>query len=151
MFALATALALAAAPAAAAPDAKLLAAATAAQPAVIESLKEMVAVESGTADLAGLGKLAAVIENRLKALGFKTERRSATVRPGGDVVIGTLAGSGTKKIMLQGHMDTVYEPGILQSQPYKLDGNKLYGPGIADDKGGIAVILQALKILADAG
>ena len=151
VFAMAAALALAAAPAAAAPDAKLLAAATAAQPAVIESLKEMVAIESGTADLAGLGKLATLIENQLKALGFKTERRPATVRPGGDIVIGTLSGSGTKKIMLQAHMDTVYEPGILQTQPYKLDGNKLYGPGIADDKGGIAVILQALKILADAG
>jgi glutamate carboxypeptidase len=48
-------------------------------------------------------------------------------------------------------MDTVYRAGILQTQPYKLDGNKLYGPGIADDKGGIAVILHSLKILADAG
>jgi glutamate carboxypeptidase len=45
----------------------------------------------------------------------------------------------------------IYEAGILQTQPYKLDGNKLYGPGIADDKGSIALILHALKILADAG
>jgi glutamate carboxypeptidase len=39
----------------------------------------------------------------------------------------------------------------LASQPYKVDGNRIYGPGIADDKGGIAVILHALKILNDAG
>jgi glutamate carboxypeptidase len=135
----------------AAPDARLLAAATQAEPAVIESLKQMVLIETGSADLEGLAKLAALLDERLKALGFKTERRKATAGPGADIVVGTLTGSGKKKIMLQGHMDTVYQTGILQTQPIKVDGNKLYGPGIADDKGGIAVILHALKILADAG
>ena len=53
--------------------------------------------------------------------------------------------------MLIAHMDTIYWPGTLASQPIKQDGNKLYGPGIADDKGGIAVILHALGILRDAG
>jgi glutamate carboxypeptidase len=48
-------------------------------------------------------------------------------------------------------MDTVYPKGILATEPYRRDGNKLYGPGIADDKGGIAVILHALEILRDAG
>ena len=151
LLALAVALAFTVGNAAAAPDAKVLAAATAAQPAVIDSLKEMVAIESGSGDLAGLAKMATLLDDRLKALGFKTERRKATTGAGADIVIGTLAGTGQRKIMLQGHMDTVYEVGILQSQPYKIDGNKLYGPGIADDKGGIAVILHALKILADAG
>ena len=53
--------------------------------------------------------------------------------------------------MLIGHMDTVYQKGILATQPYRVDGNRIYGPGIADDKGGLAVILHALKILNDAG
>jgi glutamate carboxypeptidase len=48
-------------------------------------------------------------------------------------------------------MDTVYERGVLQSEPIRLDDNKLYGPGIADDKGGIAVILHSLQILKEAG
>ena len=135
----------------AAPDTKLLAAATQAQPAVIESLKELVGIETGSADAEGLAKMATLLDNRLKALGFKTERRKSAVGAGADIVVGTLAGSGKKRIMLQAHMDTVYERGILQSQPYKIEGNKLYGPGIADDKGGIAVILHGLKILADAG
>ena len=137
--------------AAAAPDAKLLDAATKAQPAVIESLKDMVAIETGSADLDGLAKMATWLDQRLTAMGFKTERRKASAGPGADIVIGTMAGTGKKKVMLQGHMDTVYERGILQTQAYRLDGNRLYGPGIADDKGGLAVILHALKILADAG
>jgi glutamate carboxypeptidase len=95
--------------------------------------------------------MANLLEERLKALGCATERRKATAGAGADIVIGTLAGTGRRKVMLQAHMDTVYPPGVLQSQPYKLDGNRLYGPGIADDKGGIAVILHALAILRDAG
>ena len=135
----------------AAPDAKLLDAAKAAQPAVVDTLKSLVLIETGSGDVDGLAKMATLLDGRLKALGFKTERRKTTAGAGADIVIGTLKGSGKRNIMLQGHMDTVYLAGILQTQPYKLDGNKLYGPGIADDKGGLAVILHALKILNDAG
>jgi len=148
--ALAVALVLNIGAAAASPDARLLAAANTAQPGVIDTLKELVLIETGSADVAGLAKMAELLEARLKALGFKTERRKSTAGAGADIVIGTINGTGTQRIMLQAHMDTVYEAGILQTQPYKQDGNKLYGPGIADDKGGIAVILHALKILADA-
>jgi len=148
---LAAAFALATQAAQSAPDARLLDAATRAQPAVIDTLKSLVMVETGSHDTAGLATMAGLLEERLKALGCRTERRKATAGASADIVIGTLAGTGRRKIMLQAHMDTVYPPGVLQSQPFKQDGNKLYGPGIADDKGGIAVILHALRILADAG
>ena len=150
-IALAVALVAAAGQAAAAPDAKMLDAATQAQPALIETLKSMVLIESGSGDVAGLAKMADLVDGRLKALGFKTERRKSAVGAGADTVVATMAGSGTKKIMLQGHMDTVYREGVLKEQPIKVDGNKLYGPGIADDKGGLTVILHSLKILLDSG
>jgi len=145
------ALLFAAGAASAAPDAKLLAAANAQQPAVVETLKSLVTIETGSGDVDGLARMATLLDDRLKALGFKTERRKATAGAGADIVIGTLKGSGKRNIMLQGHMDTVYLPGILQSQPYKVEGNKVYGPGIADDKGGLAVMLHSVKILNDAG
>lgn len=142
---------LVASPALAAPDAKLQAAAEQAQPALIETLRDMVMIESGSADVEGLTKMADFTEARLKALGAKTERRKTTRGAGADIVIGTFDGTGARKLMLIAHMDTVYQRGILASQPYRVDGNRIYGPGIADDKGGIAVILHALKILNDAG
>ena len=145
--ALAVALALTTQGAQAAPDARLKAAADAAQPAVIDSLRQMVAIESGSLDLAGLAKMADYTEARLKAAGFATERRKSTRGAGADIVIGTRQGNGGHKLMLIGHMDTVYPSGILGSQPYKVDGNRVYGPGIADDKGGIVVVLHALDIL----
>src|SRR5882724_6429975 len=144
-------LSLASSSAFAAADEKLRAAAEQAQPAVIESLHDMVMIESGSSDVAGLAKMAEFTEARLKALGAKTERRKTTRGAGADMVIGTFEGTGARKLMLIAHMDTVYERGILTSQPYKVDGNRIYGPGIADDKGGIAVILHSLKILTDAG
>ena len=133
------------------PDEKLSAAAEAAKPALIDTLRDMVMIESGSSDVEGLGKMADFTEARLKALGAKTERRKVSRGAGADIVIGTFEGSGHKKLMLMAHMDTVYERGILATQAYRVDGERIYGPGIADDKGGIAVVLHALKILNDAG
>ena len=135
---------------AAPPDPALLGAANAAQPAVIASLKDMVLIESGSTDAAGLAKMAGYVEARLQALGARTER-IAPARGPGSMVKGVFSGSGTRKFMLIAHMDTVYPAGTLAGEPYRQDGNRLYGPGIADDKGGIAVILHSLAILKDAG
>jgi len=140
-----------AAPAQAAPDTRLKAAAEQEQQALIDTLRDMVMIESGSSDVAGLTRMADLTEGRLKALGFKTERRKTTAGAGADIVVGTLEGTGTRKLMLIGHMDTVYQTGILANQPYRVDGNRIYGPGIADDKGGLAVVLHALKILKGSG
>jgi len=134
---------------AAPPDEKLRAMADAAKPELIETLRQMVAIESGSSDVEGLAKMADFTEGRLKALGAKTERRKATPGAGADIVIGTFEGTGHAKLMLMAHMDTVYERGILGSQPWRVDGERICGPGIADDKGGIAVVLHALKILKE--
>ena len=60
------------------PDEKLRAAAEAAKPALIDTLRDMVMIESGSSDVEGLGKMADFTEGRLKALGAKTERRKVT-------------------------------------------------------------------------
>src|SRR5882757_2957552 len=65
----------------------------------------------------------------------------------GKMVRATFTGKGTKKILLIAHMDTVYLRGMLANQPFRIDGNRAYGLGIADDKQGIAVILHTLAIL----
>jgi glutamate carboxypeptidase len=131
------------------PDEKLRAMADAAKPEVINTLHDMVTIESGSADVEGLLKMADYTAARLKALGAKVERRKATSGTGADIVIGTFEGAGSKKIMLMAHMDTVYDRSILRTQPWRIEGERIYGPGIADDKGGIAVVLHALNILKE--
>ena len=56
-------------------------------------------------------------------------------------------GTGAKKIMLIAHMDTVYLPGMLKDQPFRIDGERAYGLAIADDKQGVALILHAIAML----
>ncbi|MCP3369142.1 M20/M25/M40 family metallo-hydrolase [Bradyrhizobium cajani] len=135
----------------AAADEKIKAAAEQEKAPLIETLRDMVMIESGSGDAEGLKKMADFTEGRLKALGATTERRKTTAGTRADMVIATFKGTGTRKLMLIAHMDTVYQRGVLASEPYRVDGNRIYGPGIADDKGGIAVALHALKILKDAG
>ncbi|WP_088280329.1 glutamate carboxypeptidase [Ideonella sp. A 288] len=137
------------APAVAADD-TLLAAARAAQPALVATLREMVAIESGTMDAKGLALMADDVERRLKALGATVERRKTTAG-NSDVLVARFSGSGKRRFMLIGHLDTVYWPGTITSQPIKQDGNRLYGPGIADDKAGVALILHAVELLHRSG
>ena len=122
-----------------------------AQTEFIETLRQMVLIESGSEDTQGLSQMAQLVEAHLKKLGFATERHKTSAGAGADIVVGKLQGKGKKKFMLQAHMDTVYQAGILKTQGYKVDGNRIYGPGIADDKGGIAVILKSLEILQQLG
>lgn len=126
-------------------DPRLLAAAHAEQPAVIDTLRDLVTVESGSTDREGLETLATYLEARLDTLGASVDR-VPSASGGVDIVRGTFEGDGALRIMLIAHTDTVYDRGILDTEPFHQDGNLLYGPGIADDKGGVAVILHGLSV-----
>ncbi len=130
-------------------DARLFEAAQTAQPAVITTLRDLVAIESGSGNAAGLARVADYAEARLKALDAQVERIKATDSER-VIIKGVLRGTGKLRAMLIAHTDTVYPEGTLATQPYRQDGNKLYGPGIADDKGSVAVILHSLALLKEA-
>lgn len=144
----------------AAPDARIASLAAKEKPALLETLKELVSIESGSRDLEGLEKISDLIAAKFKAMGGEVElvdtsaeayRMEDTPEKIGRAVRATFKGTGKKKIMLIAHMDTVYTVGMLGKQPFRVEGDKAYGLGIADDKQGVAVIthtvamLQALK------
>ncbi|HEX7382301.1 MAG TPA: glutamate carboxypeptidase [Nevskiaceae bacterium] len=135
----------------ASPDESLLAAARAEQPATIEALRRMVEIESGSHDASGLERMADYVAGRLAALGATVTRVPATNGKPPGLVEGVLNGRGRLRVLLIAHMDTVYHKDVLRLEPYRREGNRVYGPGIADDKGGIAVILGALAILRQQG
>lgn len=125
--------------------------------ALLDTLKDLVAIESGSGDRDGLDKISELIANKLRALGGTVEfiepnpadvyRMVDTPNRIGRMVHARFTGTGTKKILLIAHMDTVYLRGMLAKQPFRVDGNRAYGLGIADDKQGIAVILHSLAML----
>jgi glutamate carboxypeptidase len=123
---------------------------------LLDTLKDLVSIESGSKDREGLDKLSQLIHDRLAALGGQVEfiepgadayRMHDTPEKIGRMVRATFKGSGTQKILLIAHMDTVYQKGMLAKQPFRIDGNRAYGLGIGDDKAGVAVILHTLATL----
>jgi glutamate carboxypeptidase len=139
------------APTASAPEASLLAAATAEKDAVVRTLERLVNVESGSTDAQGLAQMADLLEGELRALGAQvTRHKPADGGPGANIV-GRINGKGQRRILLIAHMDTVYPRGTLARMPFRVEGDRAYGPGVADAKGGIAVILHALRLLGARG
>jgi glutamate carboxypeptidase len=132
-------------------DEALLTSATAEQPAVLRTLERLVNIETGTGNAEGMAAMADLLQGELQALGAVVTRHPATAGVVGDIIVGRIAGKGQRRILLLAHMDTVYPKGTLARAPFRVDGNRAFGPGIADDKGGIAVILHALRLLQARG
>ncbi|UTL88993.1 M20/M25/M40 family metallo-hydrolase [Pseudomonas fluorescens] len=118
------------------------------QAAYLQTLQNLVSVDTGTGTEAGLTQVGAELVKRLQALGAQVRTQPATPSVG-DNIIGTLKGTGSKDFLLMVHYDTVFVPGTVAKRPYRVDGSRAYGPGVADAKGGVAMILHALKLLND--
>lgn len=141
------------------PQAPLLEQAQKEQQAYLDTLRDLVHIESGSKDVAGVKKIAEYIAARLKTQGGKVEviepsdifRLDDTPEKLGPMVHAEFKGKGTSRIMLIAHMDTVYLPGMIKDQPFRIDGDKAYGLGIADDKQGVALIMHIVPLLRKLG
>lgn len=123
---------------------------------MLDTMRDLVAIESGSSDPEGLARIAALIAGRMRALGGEVEmvpappgalRFSSTPEKLGETLVARFKGRGTKRVLLLAHMDTVYQRGTLAQQPFRIEGDRAYGLGIADDKHGVALILHALAML----
>ncbi|QDW36001.1 M20/M25/M40 family metallo-hydrolase [Bradyrhizobium sp. KBS0727] len=122
---------------------------------LLDTLRDLVNIESGSKDAEGLAGLATLIGERLTRLGGKVEiieptdiyRMEDTPPKSGAMVHAEFKGTGSKKIMLIAHMDTVYLRGMLKDQPFRIDGERAYGLAVSDDKQGVALILHAVAML----
>ena len=116
----------------------------------LKTLEQLVNLDSGSDDGPGLAKVQDVLVQRLQDLGATIEIREAAPSPG-KVVIARFEGKGERSILLMDHYDTVFSPGDAQKRPFRIEGSRAFGPGVADAKGGLAMILHALQILKEAG
>lgn len=132
------------------PAADLYKQAQAEQPSYLETVKELVSVDTGTGQEKGLATVSALLVKRLKELGATVQTTPATPSVG-DNIVGTFKGTGSKNFLLMVHYDTVFGPGTAAKRPFRTDDARAYGPGVADAKGGVAMILHALKLLKAQG
>jgi len=140
-----------AAPKPAPKDAKVWAATEAARPAQLKLLQEVVDIDSGTGDVEGGRKVAAIFRQRLAALGFDIQSVKAEADGLPDNTVATLKGTGKGRILLIGHLDTVFGPGTVARRAFRADADKAYGPGVGDEKGGVVEGIMAMQILHDLG
>ena len=146
---IAATLLLTAAPTVAAADG-LLTAAAAARPDQLRLLESVVNIDSGTGDVDGGRKVIAVLAPRLKALNATIETVPAEAAGLPDNIVAVVRGTGKARILMIGHIDTVFGPGTVAKWPFTNDGTRLHGPGVGDEKGGVVEGIMALQLLHDA-
>lgn len=123
------------------------------QPAYFDLLRQMVAINSFTTNRAGVRQLAGLTAAAFEHLGFTTERVQ-TVDPlyGQHLVLTRESGrDGAPTIGLISHLDTVYPALEEQTNDFRwrVEGDRLYGPGTVDIKGGTTVIFMILDGLRE--
>ena len=117
--------------------------------AYIDDLADLVNRDCGTDYKFGVDKVADWFETRCKAWGWATER--IPQRHYGDCIVARTYGQGQARVMLIGHLDTVYPQGIAAIRPMRFAGDKIIGPGTCDIKGGLLTGIYALRALQQAG
>ena len=121
------------------------------QARTIAMLQRWVDQNSGTMNKAGVLAVRDMIAPELTALGFKTQWIDmGAVDRAGHLVARHVGSRRGKRLLLIGHLDTVFEPDS-PFQHWVREGDEAKGPGSGDDKGGDAVIVAALRAMQAAG
>jgi glutamate carboxypeptidase len=116
-----------------------------------DMLQRWVDQNSGTMNIAGVETVRRMVEPEFKALGFTTEWIDMSAAGRAGHLVARHAGSSTgKRLLLIAHLDTVFEADS-PFQRWTREGAMGRGPGAGDDKGGIAVIVAALRAINAAG
>jgi glutamate carboxypeptidase len=133
------------------PELDALRAAVAADfPGYLADLERLDNIDCGSYTPAGVDQVGRFVAGFLTELGATVEVRPDPTGRLGATVIGTFAGSsGGARVLLIGHMDTVFDPGTAAERPFRVEGGVAHGPGVTDMKSGLLAGLYALKSIVD--
>jgi len=119
-------------------------------PDYIKIWEDICNIESPTADKAKIDEVGNYFVRFAEVRGWSVERFEQPLV--GDVICITAnEGATGKPISLSGHMDTVHPVGLFGSPAVRIEGDRIYGPGVLDCKGGLVVGLLAMAALEDSG
>lgn len=130
---------------------RIAAAVDADQARSVALLQRLVEQNSGTMNLEGVEAVARLLRPEFEALGFDVAwKPMAQAKRAGHLIATHRGRPGSTRMLLIGHLDTVFEP----DSPFRgfvREGERALGPGVGDDKGGVAVMLAALRAMRAAG
>lgn len=119
-------------------------------PAYLEDLATLVNVDCGSYTKAGVDQVGRWTGRFLERLGAEVMYHLHPTL--GDTVVGQLAGTpGGPRVLLIGHLDTVFPEGTARSRPLRLEGPRAFGPGVADMKSGLLAGVYAILALLALG
>ena len=134
-----------------APETKMAATVDAEYERSVALLRKLVDQNSGTMNFAGVEAVGRMVRAELEPLGFTVTWQPMAAAGRAGHLIATRAGrAGTRRLLLIGHLDTVFEPDS-PFQKFIRKGDEAEGPGAGDDKGGVVVMIAALRAMQAAG
>jgi glutamate carboxypeptidase len=146
------ALPLPAAAALTAPERRMVATIDAEHGRSVALLEKLVNQNSGSLNIEGVTKVGQMMRAELEPLGFEVKWVPMAEAKRAGHIIATHQGNGRgKRLLLIGHLDTVFEADSPFQTFKRIDANTAEGPGIDDDKGGMVVIVAALRAMQAAG
>jgi glutamate carboxypeptidase len=120
-------------------------------PAYLANLERLVNIDCGSYTPAGVNEVGRWTGEFLADLGAAVDYRPDPGGTLGDTVVATFTGqAGGARVLLIGHLDTVFDPGTAAVRPFRLDDGVAHGPGVTDMKSGLLAGLYALKALVGA-
>jgi len=114
-------------------------------PGYLADLGRLVNVDSGSYTKAGVDEVGRWTADALRKLGAAVEVHSNADL--GDTIVARFRGVGTARVLVIGHLDTVFEPGTVAARPFRVVGGRAYGPGACDMKAGLLAGVYALLAL----
>src|SRR5580692_5948156 len=130
----------------------LLAGARGKERALLDLTRRLVQAESPSDDKAAVDRCSAVVVERVKALGGRIKlHRQRAFGDGVEARFGPKGKDSSGRVLLLGHLDTVWPLGTLKGMPCKVSDGRLWGPGALDMKAGVAMALTAIEMLSEAG
>ena len=116
--------------------------------AYLGDLERLVNIDCGSYTPEGVDEVGRWTARFLAELGAEIEVRPDPEGRFGATVVGTFRGMpGGPRVLLIGHMDTVFEPGTAAERPFRIDDGVAYGPGVTDMKSGLLAGLYAIKAI----
>jgi len=119
------------------------------QDLILTELATLSMMDCGTDNKPGVDAVGRVMRARLESLGLDVEAYEGGDR--GDTLVGRWRGAGRARLLLVGHLDTVYPPGWPREHPFHVEADIARGPGTCDMKAGVLVGLYALDALRASG
>lgn len=114
-------------------------------PGLVQTIREFVEVESPSDNKPAADRMGALLATKFQTRGGRVRLHRAG--DFGDNLQIDFPGRVGKPVLVLGHFDTVYPLGTLATMPCRVDGERLYGPGVLDMKSGIAIMLAAIDAM----